>query len=146
MQCKMSKFQQAQNRHIKSTSFSWDWRIKGWKLSSTVAQTGDLVLHLTSDTSGFVFPAFLVQKCVTILNPLSPIHRSYICVSPLRWRCLDFTMIPLFLPSPWQVFMLEHMMTVIERESRGNQEDRSTINFGCVWVRTPACAAGKYFI
>ena len=37
-------------------------------------------------------------------------HRSFICGLPHRWHCLDFTMIPLFLP-PWQVFTLEPATT-----------------------------------
>ena len=57
-------------------------------------------------------------------------------------------MIPLFLPPPWQVFTLEHMMTDIVRERVYMAgEERSTINFGRVRVRTPAaCATGEWFI
>ena len=39
--------------------------------------------------------------------------------------------------SPVKVFMMGHMMTGIERESahgEGTREDRSTVNFGRVWV------------
>ena len=72
-----------------------------------------------------------------LVNPLSPIHRSYICVCLTDGTARIFTRIPLFLPPPSQVFTLERMTTGIVRESAhggGTREDRSTINFGHVQV------------
>ena len=46
------------------------------------------------------------EQCLTLPSiyklfyPHYSKHGSHICVSPHKWRCWDFTMIPLFLPPP----------------------------------------------
>ena len=57
----------------------------------------------------------LVRNVSTLFNPLS--QRSYICVWPHKWCCKDFLYDSSLPFPPWQVFMLEHKMTGIVRES-----------------------------
>ena len=75
--------------------------------------------------------------------PLSPIHCSYIWVLHHRQHYWDFTMIPHFLPPPWQVFMLEQITAGIVRERGGVPERIGALKY-LAWAQTPAAyEAGK---
>ena len=68
---------------------------------------------------------------------------------PIDEAARIFTTILLFLPPMWRVFMLEHLMIGIVRESVHGwitKEDRSTKIFGHVRVQTPTSwVAGESF-